>query len=225
VLSGANILVDQNTGTEGTPVWANRLTIAVATGNITAPGTLAVTGTLGVTGAATLSSTLAVTGAISRAGVAIQPNVSYLAYADLKTLGSEGGTFTAGDWVTRVINTEISDPDSLGALPGSNWITLPAGTYECNVRAPAHAVGLHKLRLYDVVGAAAIANGENAEARVATLAQTCATVRRRFTLATEKYVAIQHQCQTTRATDGLGRATSFTDTEEIYTFAEFWKVA
>jgi hypothetical protein len=39
-LSNTSILIDENTGTEGTPVWTNRITIALASGNITTVGTV-----------------------------------------------------------------------------------------------------------------------------------------------------------------------------------------
>mgnify|MGYP007000107383 len=38
---------------------------------------------------------------------------SYAIIADVKASNGNGGTFTTGDWRTRDLNTEISDPDGI----------------------------------------------------------------------------------------------------------------
>jgi hypothetical protein len=226
VLSGANILIDQNTGTEGTPVWTNRLTIAVATGNITAPGTLALTGTLGVTGAATLSSTLAVTGAITKGGVAVQLQIQKVKIQDQKTSGTDGGTFTTGDWRTRDLNTLV-DPKSYGyASVATNQITLAAGDYIVRIEAPVTAgVGAHRLRLRDITNTVdrIYSMTHNATLVASNLVDVAIAEAEPFTLSGSTVLEIQHYCGATKATTGFGIASSL-GIPEYYTTVHIYKI-
>jgi hypothetical protein len=105
VLSGTDVKIEENTGTEATPVWEARLTIAVGTGNMAIPGTLGVTGalsalaTLAVTGAVTLSSTLAVTGAVTMGSTLGVTGAATLASAAVTGALTKGGSnvVTTGD--------------------------------------------------------------------------------------------------------------------------------
>lgn len=142
---------------------------------------------------------------------------------DQKTSATSGGTFTSGSWQTRTLNTTIVNNIS-GASIGSNQITLPAGTYLIRASAPAHRVNAHQTRLQDITNGATLLNGsseytEQAGAIVVTRSQIDGT----FTLSGTSALQIQHQCQTTRSTDGFGLACSFTT--EIYTAVEIQRLA
>lgn len=148
---------------------------------------------------------------------------SYVLLRDEKTQNTDGGTFTSGSWQVRDINTEVSDTDGICSI-GSNQITLVAGTYRVNLSCPAYAVGAHQCRLYNATDASVIAYGTSEYARQVGGngdATTRSHLSYKFTLSGTKTLEIQHQCQTTKATNGLGTLCNFAT--EVYTVAEFWK--
>lgn len=148
----------------------------------------------------------------------------YILIREEQTNGTAGGTFTSGAYRTRVLNTTVQDTGGHVVSLSSNQITLAAGTYRIEVKAPARYVDNNKLRLQNVTDSATLLLGQNALALSGTAALSGATAHLsgRFTIAASKAIEVQHQCQTTRATDGFGNACSFGDTE-VYTVVELWK--
>ena len=67
---------------------------------------------------------------------------------DEKPSNTHGGTFTAGAWRTRDLNTVV-----MNTIPGAsltnNRIILPAGSYEVRADVAAEVVGSHQARLYN----------------------------------------------------------------------------
>jgi hypothetical protein len=154
------------------------------------------------------------------------PN-SYVKVTDTKAAATGGGTFTSGAWQVRTINTENSDAGGICAI-AANQITLAAGTYECAIRCPAFQVDQHKCRLYNTTAAAIVTDmlGCTAFCPASDATQTDSIIVGRFTIAAAQALEVQHWCRTTRATVGFGAGDfSLDGTSEIYTVAEFWKVA
>lgn len=150
--------------------------------------------------------------------------LGFVVLQDQKTANTAGGTFTSGAWQTRVINTEVTDTNNDCTL-SSNQITLVAGTYECAITAPAIVVDRHKARLQNVTDATTVLLGTTEYSNggtVASMSPSC--INGRFTIAGSKALEVQHQCQTTRATNGFGVESNFGVTE-IYTEARFWRVS
>lgn len=152
-------------------------------------------------------------------------STGYILLQDQQAQNTQGGTFTSGSWVTRVLNTEVFDTGGNCSL-SSNMFTLDAGTYEIYASAPALYTNSHQVRLYNVTDSAVVtgclgtsewslgsANGD----------QTRSEIVSRFTLASSKQLRLEHRCQTTSATYGLGTAAN--QTTEIYAFVELHKVA
>lgn len=135
---------------------------------------------------------------------------------DEKSAGTAGGTATSGSWETRTLNTAATN-EITGASLASNQITLPAGTYYIDARAPAFRCGAHKIKLYDTTGTADLLIGAPINSRTdENGAATVSFLRGRFTLSTESVLEVRHQVTTTRATDGYGQAAGFS-TVERYT--------
>ena len=151
--------------------------------------------------------------------------VSYACLVDSKSTGTDGGTFTSGAWRTRDLNTEQSDVDGIVSL-AANRFTLGAGSYVIKAYCPASQVNGHKAQLYNVTYAGAVSlNGcQAALCDNASVTATNAIVAGRFTITGTEQFEIQHQCVTTKATTGFGKAAGFS-TAEIYTVVELWKVA
>jgi len=142
----------------------------------------------------------------------------YIKVSDVKPQGTNGGSFTAGAWRTRDINTEDIDTGGHCSI-ANNQITLAAGTYECFIACPSHMAGENKARLYNVTDGAVVLLGQN------TQTSSIATVVGRFTIAAQKTFEIQHQCSSTEANYGFGHNNDFDGANEVYTVAEFRKVA
>lgn len=146
----------------------------------------------------------------------------YVKVSDVKPSGTHGGTFTSGAWQTRTLNTKDTDTHNIATL-SNNQITLPPGTYECYIVAPAYAVQGHRARLYNVTGGSVLLSGTNALAYQTYPHVIPSIIIGRFTLAQQSSLRVEHRCYQTCSNYGFGVACSFGD-NEVYTVAEFWKV-
>lgn len=187
---------------------------------------IAKSGDSGLTGAVTLSEGSGVT--LTQVGqdieVAAADSVKYAALADYKADGTAGGAFNNAAWRTRDLNTEVYDPDGIVSL-AANQFTLQAGTYIIDWVAPAIAVNSHATRLFNVTDAAEVAVGGAAFANSGTFLGNVSPGTGMVTIASAKAFAIEHQCETTKATDGFGAPTSFAVTNEVYTQVWIRKIA
>lgn len=137
---------------------------------------------------------------------------------------TSAGTFTAVTWTTRALNTQVRNV-AAGATftAGSNSIALPAGTWCAEWSAPADQVGGHQTRLWNITDSTAIAYG------VTQYSPTNATTNNRsagkavFTLSVSKSVRLEHSCQTTVATNGLGVPAN--QNTEIYATMELFRIS
>jgi len=146
----------------------------------------------------------------------------YILIRDVKAPGTQGGTFTSGAWQTRDLTEETFDDGGHAGL-GANQITLAAGTYEFRIQAPAYEVGGHQIRLYNVTDATVIALGSSARCGYLNIGYSIAVGK--FTISGSKVLRVEHYGEVTYATTGFGRYVNNGGVNEVYTIAEFWKVA
>lgn len=147
------------------------------------------------------------------------PQVAYL--KDVKPSGTGGGTFTAGSWQTRTLNTVEGD-SSIVSL-NANQFTLGPGKYEIEATAPAYNVNFHKAKIRNITDSTDsiigmsqyVANGaaDTGESFISGV----------INITSSKTFELQHRCSTT-ATDGFGRAVTFGD-NEVYTQLKIVKKA
>lgn len=154
---------------------------------------------------------------------AVTAQVSVAFISEEQTSGTDGGTFTSGAWQTRVLNT-LSDPSSIVTSLSSNQFVLPAGTYEISVTAPAVLVDSHKAKLRNTTDASDTLIGSSEYTSSSSPIATSSLIEGVFTIAGSKTFEIQHQCSTTRATNGFGAASSFS-VNEVYTQIRISKIA
>lgn len=150
--------------------------------------------------------------------VAGRSPVNVILVQEQQTAGTDGGAFNNAAWRTRALNTEVIDTGSNASVAASQ-ITLAAGTYRVRAWAIANQVGSHQLRLQNITAGTTIAYGSSALASAAGTAASTANLSYRFTLAGATVIELQHQCQTTKATDGFGVAVNFASVEiysEVY---------
>jgi len=143
---------------------------------------------------------------------------SYAIIADQKASGA-GGTFTAGAWRTRDLNTEIADPDGIVSI-ATNQFTLAAGSYLIEWIAPAWYVSLHQTRLYNVTDAAEVERGMGAYNSLATITDSSSGCAR-TTIAGSKVFTIEHYCSVTGTSAGFGQNTGFGIGEQYCTVKIF----
>jgi hypothetical protein len=137
-------------------------------------------------------------------------------FEDQKASGTAGGSFANGAYRVRDLNTVVRNVIAGASLNAANGqFTLPAGTYWIAWRAPGALVNLHKSRLFNVTDNSVPAGGLGsvAEASNSVGSQTNSEGGVLVTITSAKAFRIEHRCQSTRNTDGFGRAASFGDTE------------
>jgi hypothetical protein len=146
---------------------------------------------------------------------------------ETQAAGTNAGTFTSGADRTRVINTVVLNTIP-GASLGSNRITMPIGIYIIRGSAPAVLTILHQAWLYNVglsaVVSTAIGTSESANYNRGS---NRSIIKGYFTVtdttSSKNVFEIQHRCNTTAATLGLGEAANV-GRPEIYTEAEIEKI-
>lgn len=148
---------------------------------------------------------------------------AYALVQDQKASGTDGGTFTSGAWQTRVLNTEVVDAHGIVSV-ASNQLTLQAGSYWIVARAPASSVDRHKAKLRDITNTADLLIGSSEFAGAASNGSTASFVTGVITLAGATVIELQHQCGTTRATNGFGVKSTFS-VVEVYSEVQIWRQA
>jgi hypothetical protein len=198
-----DIIVNNGTNAIRQPIGTNEVVYRAGSGNVDG---LAM-------GASTILARLAsgdiVAATVSQIKTLLGSPIFIAVLEDQKTSGTDGGTFTNGADQTRTLNTEVSDPDGIVSLSG-NQFTLGAGTYILQWRAPAFRVNPHQSMLYSVTGSAVVQRGsseftDDGNSNATNNSSGTALV----TTGGSTTYEIRHRCQTTRATDGFGRANTF----------------
>lgn len=144
---------------------------------------------------------------------------------DQKTFNNSGGSFIAGDYETRDLNTVLTN-EIIGASLASNQITLPIGTYYLEASAPALKVSAHRIKVRDTTGAADLLIGTNTRSEnVTSGTQTRSFVEGRFPLSAESIIEIQHRCNVDNLTNGFGNLVNYSSEPEVYTDVKIWRIS
>lgn len=126
---------------------------------------------------------------------------------DEKTTGTAGGSSSATTWNNRNLNTETYDPDNIVSI-ASNQFTPIAGDYILEAFASGYKVGLTRIRLYNVTGAASVEEGIGQNANSPDNVNVLAPLICKFTANGTDAYRIDHYTATAQATNGLGFAIS-----------------
>lgn len=146
----------------------------------------------------------------------------FILLTDQKAAGTDAGTFTQGAWQTRTLTNEDYDFGNYCTLAG-NQFTLVAGTYVIDAEAPAGVVNNHQAKLRNITAGSDSLIGTSEYTGSGDTTYTKSRIMGRVTFASAQTFEIQHQCQTTKATDGFGNACNFGVTE-VYTTVRIWRV-
>jgi len=136
---------------------------------------------------------------------------------DNKLPGTNGGTFTKGSWVTRDLNTVNGiNVGSWISLTNNTFILLP-GTYIIQASAPAHNVGGHSIRIYNVSESTVVLEGSNAVAnnnKSSIMTQTISSITGTIVVTGSlQTFTLQHRCSNSYDTSGLGVANGYGGSE------------
>lgn len=170
-----------------------------------------------------------VAGALALAYVNVRQSRSLrrLLMREFAASGTDRGGFTSGAWQNRFTGLTISvidyEVNTLGVTITTDVngkFTLPAGVYRFYISLPAFAVDAHQGRLFNFTQSVTDTIGTSEDAPSGG-SQTRSIIQGIMTSNGTDQFQIQHRCQTTKATDGMGRAAGFGE-EEIYGIAEFF---
>ena len=142
----------------------------------------------------------------------------YMHVRDEKAQGTDAGSSLAGVNI-RVLNTVVSNTIS-GASLSSNRVTLPAGSYLINGRAPAIRSGDTKGYLYNVTSSSlAIAGSTSYNSNGNFYAQTDTHITGIVTISGTTVFEFRHLINSALATEGLGINT-YNSAAGVEVFAE-----
>lgn len=142
---------------------------------------------------------------------------------DQKSSGTHGGGSTVGSYLSRALNTVVTNTIP-GASLASNQITLPAGTYDLEATVPGYGCGGFKAKIFNVTDGTDLLIGSFAVAEATYLIADRSHVLGRVTLAAPKVLELRMRCNVSRASTGLGYASGYGDVE-IYSEVRIWKVS
>ena len=157
--------------------------------------------------------------------IAKTSDISFTSYAlicDVKAHDTDAGTFTAGTWQTRDLNTEISDDDGIVSI-SSNQFTLQAGSYLVKATAQGYRTNRHKAKLRNITDSTDIQFGTSEYSGSTDSVGTNSKIFSRFTISGAKVFEIQHRAETTKDTNGFGVGSDFTGYTELYAVVEIYK--
>lgn len=120
---------------------------------------------------------------------------------------SQGGTFNAGAWRIRQLNTIVQD--AIGLNLNTNRIILPTGTYYIRAWAACNGVRANATRLFNQTTNQVALMGVSTYAEQNVTANsvrqnTLTPLEGYFTLTTQSALVIQHRCLYSRSTRGFG---------------------
>jgi len=141
---------------------------------------------------------------------------------DVKSNGTAGGTFTAGSSQIRTLNTVRTNEIS-GASLSNSQVTLPAGTYYAEAKAPAFRVNQHRIQLFDFTASLVLIQGTNSLTGPSDTTATISPLSGRFTITSTKVIVLHHRGTTTKNVDGFGSPCTFGDSE-IYAVLKIWQI-
>jgi len=136
---------------------------------------------------------------------------------DEKAINVNGGTATAGSWITRELNTR-NDPNNLVSLAGNTITIAVAGDYYICGRSLFWQTGVTSLRLKkNGIAIAYALTGYSISG-----GQSSTTLTALTTLGIGDTLTLEFQCQTTKSVDGLGIYNPYGI--GVFSIIELWKL-
>lgn len=132
-------------------------------------------------------------------------------FRDVKSAGTNGGTFNAGSWIQRVLNTVVYSGGSDVTL-GTNDFTCNSGIYFIRCKAVAKGVGVNRIRLYNITDSLIASTGLMVSSINNQIVE--ANLEYIINILSPKTFRLEHRCTYSNTNDGFGSATGWGN--EIY---------
>ncbi len=146
----------------------------------------------------------------------------YVFFSEL-LVNTEAGTFTSGAWRDRVLNVIAVNRDDAASLNFGD-VTVPTANYWVYAFAEAYRVGIHVIRLWNVDDAAEETPSYKKSSDTRTGSdgtQTTAELWMQLDADGAKELRLQHRCETTKSSNGLGRKNAWE--QPIVAGMMFWR--
>ena len=143
--------------------------------------------------------------------------------ADVKSSSAYGGTFTAGAWRTRDLNTEVDDPSNIVTI-ASNQFTLQAGTYLVEWSTPAYKVDRHQSRLQNITDSTTEVLGTSEYSNDSDSVISRSMGASVVTITGAKAFEIQHWAYVTSSQYGFGVNSPVSGHNSVYTIVKIHKI-
>lgn len=150
----------------------------------------------------------------------VTPKVAFL--KDVRPTGTEGGTFTAGAFQTRALNTLEGD-NSVCSL-SANQFTLQPGTYIIEAVAMVYLVNQHKAIIKNISNNTDAIIGSSMYASISYDVSNTLNIYGTITIGTTTVFELQHRCTIGRGANGLGVMTNYTGIPEVYAQVKITKL-
>jgi len=121
---------------------------------------------------------------------------------DVKASGTHGGSFTAGAWRTRDLNTLEGNTDFVSL--NANQFTLDAGTYLIEAEVPAMNVNYHIAILHNITDGVTTVSGKSIYSETGSDVSNDSAIKGIFTINSQKTFEIRHKSNGTQNTFGFG---------------------
>lgn len=190
---------------------AGWLFIASAQGTVSTDPTI--TGTIPENYYVQTTTFTAYTSAVGNGGASVSD--AYFHIRDEKPQNTAGGGSSPGSWVTRDINTEVTDAGGFVHLSTTtNQFIIQPGNFRCQGSVPSYYSGPNQARLQNVTDSVTTLLGTSEIVNTGIAVQTRTFIFGLMTSTAPKLYEIQHRVTNTKATNGLGVPANFTT--EIY---------
>lgn len=150
---------------------------------------------------------------------------AFMHVQDQKPQGTYGGTFTAGAWRTRDLNTVLTNTIT-GASLDSNQITLPAGKYYIEASAPGMEVTRHqaKIQVISPVQSEVLIGTSEVSYRSGTgsVTQSRSFISGIIQISENTTLELQHECTTTATNYGFG--VEGESTTGVFSDVRIWRI-
>ncbi|MEH2031324.1 MAG: hypothetical protein V7K67_16945 [Nostoc sp.] len=160
-------------------------------------------------------------------GSSIPSAISYAQVGDVKSFGTNGGSYTSAVDITRTLNTVITPASWLSLNPSTSIITLAAGTYLINGSCTAGGIGSFKAWLANASTNAVLLLGTSAYPNTNYYAACLSLLSGQLILTASTTLVLKMRGTNTNSnTSALGVATGAdTGQTELYSYIGFTKIA
>lgn len=140
---------------------------------------------------------------------------------EIKNGAQNAGPLYQDTWNPRYMNN--STVNQIVGCSVIDRVTLPAGTYHIEARAPAYRVNGHMIAWKNITDGEYTLTGSSGFSDAVTGDVTYSHLTGRFTITASKIFELQHNCQVTKEINGAGIGVGRAD-PEVYSEVHIWRI-